>query len=101
MCTLAIIGGSLEATIQKYAKKQDITILFHNGKMSQHSAKYRAMIRKADVVAIIPSVLNHNSMESARRIAKELGKPIVYPKSRGIAMVIYMSLSEYEKIKNK
>lgn len=97
MCTLAIIGGSQESSIKKYAQKQGIDILFHNGKMSQRSAKYRSIIRQADVVVTFVDALNHNSMNTARSIAKELEKPIVYTKGRGISMAIYMGLSEYQK----
>ncbi|WP_019156909.1 DUF2325 domain-containing protein [Robertmurraya massiliosenegalensis] len=101
MCTLAIIGGSQESSIKKYAKKQDIEILFHNGKMSQRTSKYRSLINRADVVTVMVDALNHNSMNTARSLAKELNKPIVYTKGRGISMAIYMALNEYHKIKNK
>jgi len=57
------------------------------------------MIRKADVVVTLIDALNHNSMETARTIAKELNKPIVYTRGKGISMAIYMGLSEYHKNK--
>lgn len=98
MCIrIAIIGGSQESSIKKYAQKRGIKILFHDGKMSQKTEKYRSIISKSDVVVTLKDALNHNSMKTARTIAKELNKPIVYTKGRGISMAIYMGLRAYQK----
>jgi hypothetical protein len=100
MCTLAIFGSSQESSVKKHAKKQGIDVLFHDGKMSQRTPKYRGIIRKADVVIVMTGELNHNSMRTTREIAKEFNKPIVYLKG-GISKAFKEGLSEYEKIKNK
>lgn len=99
MCKLAIIGGDYKSAIKKYAQKLGIEILFHDGRMTHPSAKYRGMIRQADVVTLIVDALNHNSMNIARNIAKEFNKPIVYSKGKGILMAVDMGLREYEKNK--
>ena len=99
MCTIAIIGGSRESSIKKYVESRGVTILFHDGKMNRPSSKYRSMIRKADVVTLMIDALNHNSMKTARGIAKELKKPLVYTKGKGITLAINLSLLEYEKQK--
>lgn len=95
MCTIAIIGSSQESSIKKYAARQGINILFHDGKMSQRSSKYQSMISKADVVTLMIDALNHNSMKTARNLAKEMNKPIVFHRGRGISLAIYSSLRTY------
>ncbi|MDP4087244.1 MAG: DUF2325 domain-containing protein [Bacillota bacterium] len=99
MCTIAIIGGSEVNSLQKVAQKRGIEILFHDGKMSQRTDKYEGMVRKADVVTLIVDALNHNSMKTARDLAKKHNKPLVFSRGRGLSMALYLSLTAFDNLK--
>ncbi|ERI07613.1 hypothetical protein HMPREF0083_04282 [Aneurinibacillus aneurinilyticus ATCC 12856] len=84
MKTIAVIGGSQKQTLERLARKQGCSIIFHSGKTGKKREKeFLPILRKADCVVIMAGALNHPSMWTVREVAEKLGKPIVYHQGFG------------------
>ncbi|MFC0273597.1 DUF2325 domain-containing protein [Metabacillus herbersteinensis] len=83
--TVAIFGGSQEATYKKIGEKHGLSIIFHIGKTRNGGNKkeFRNLIKKADCVVVMLGACGHVSMDIVKEVSKKLGKEIIFHEGFG------------------
>ena len=88
--TIAVFGGSQEATYKKVGAKYGCKVLFHSGKSRNGGNKkeFRNIIKKADCVVVLLGACGPVSMDIVKEISKKLGKEVVYHNGFGASGAI-------------
>ncbi|MFD1736167.1 DUF2325 domain-containing protein [Bacillus salitolerans] len=92
--TIAVFGGSQEATLKKLAGKYKCNVLFHCGKSRNGGNKneFKTLIKKADSIVVQLGAIGHVSMDLIKEVAKELNKPLYFNQGMGASGAIKLGL---------
>lgn len=94
--TIAIIGGSQEATFKKIGSKLGCNILFHPGKAKKSGSKkeFQTIIKKSDCVVVLLGACGHVTMDIVKDICKTTGTQLVFQNGFGASGAISAGLDE-------
>lgn len=93
--TIAIFGGSQEATYKKIGQKYGVDVLFHCGKTRNGGNKkeFKNLIKKADCVVVLRAAIGHVSMDIVKEVCKQEGVSLLFQKNGfGASGAIQMGL---------
>lgn len=88
--TVAIFGGSQEATYKRIGQKNNVNIIFHSGKTRNGGNKkeFKTLVKKADCVVVLLGAVGHVSMDIVKEVCKDLGKDVLYHNGFGASGAI-------------
>lgn len=94
--TIAIFGGSQEATYKKIGNKYGVNVLFHCGKSRNGGNKkeFSKLVKKADCVVVLLGAVGHVSMDIVKELCKEMGKEVVFHNGFGASGAIQLGLDQ-------
>ncbi|MFT9493863.1 MULTISPECIES: DUF2325 domain-containing protein [Bacillota] len=98
--TVAVIGGSQEATYKKIGQKHGLNILFHTGKSRNGGNKkeFRNLIIKADCVVVLLGACGHVSMDLVKELCKKNNKKLVFHNGFGASGAIQLCVDHLEQV---
>jgi hypothetical protein len=90
--TVAIFGGSQEATFKKIGQKNGVNVLFHCGKTRNGGNKkeFNKLVKKADCVVLMLGAIGHVSMDIVKELCKNQDKEIFFHNGFGASGAIEM-----------